>query len=128
MDGREHPKQKMRFILPATVVCWLAWALAPLAVMAQSSNGENAAGPVDYLKQIKPLLRERCYACHGPLKQRAGLRLDTAALAMKGGDSGPAVKAGGVAGSVLLERVSATDLARSEEHTSELQSLRHLVC
>src|SRR5262245_11148521 len=120
MDDREHPKQKMRFIVPATVVCWLMWAIAPLAVMAQASN-ENAAEPVDYLKQIKPLLRERCYACHGPLKQRAGLRLDTAALAMKGGDSGPAVKAGDVAGSVLLERVSATDLAERmpPEHEGE---------
>lgn len=32
-----------------------------------------------YLKQIKPLLKARCYACHGALKQESGLRLDTAA-------------------------------------------------
>ena len=32
---------------------------------------------VDYAKDIKPLLKERCYACHGALKQKAGLRLDT---------------------------------------------------
>ena len=31
-----------------------------------------------YLKQIKPLLKARCYACHGALKQESGLRLDTA--------------------------------------------------
>lgn len=34
---------------------------------------------VDYIKQIKPRLRERWYACHGALKQEGGLRLDTAA-------------------------------------------------
>lgn len=32
---------------------------------------------VDYSKDIKPVLRERCYACHGALKQKAQLRLDT---------------------------------------------------
>ena len=92
-------------------MCWLVWAVAPLAVLAHAPNGEKGAGPVDYLKQVKPLLRERCYACHGPLKQKGGLRLDTAALAIKGGDTGPAVKPGEVAGSLLLERVSAADPA-----------------
>jgi hypothetical protein len=33
----------------------------------------------DYLKEIKPVLKERCYSCHGTLKQKADLRLDTAA-------------------------------------------------
>ncbi|MDG2125941.1 MAG: DUF1549 domain-containing protein [Verrucomicrobiales bacterium] len=33
----------------------------------------------DYLAEIKPVLRERCYSCHGALKQKADLRLDTAA-------------------------------------------------
>ena len=33
--------------------------------------------PIDYVKQIKPVLRERCFACHGALKQEGGLRLDT---------------------------------------------------
>ena len=31
-----------------------------------------------YLEKIKPLLRARCYACHGALKQESDLRLDTA--------------------------------------------------
>jgi mono/diheme cytochrome c family protein len=89
--------------------------------MAQAPNGEKSTGSIDYLEQVKPLLRERCYACHGPLKQKAGLRLDTAALAIKGGDSGPAVKPGDVAGSLLLERVSAADPAERmpPEHEGE---------
>lgn len=32
-----------------------------------------------YSTKIKPILQERCYACHGALKQEADLRLDTAA-------------------------------------------------
>ena len=47
--------------------------------------------PVDYQKDIKPILRERCYACHGALKQESGLRLDTVALMKKGGTNGPVV-------------------------------------
>ena len=50
---------------------------------------------VDYGRDIKPILRERCYACHGALKQESGLRLDTAASLLKGGESGPAVVAAG---------------------------------
>ncbi|MDH3582838.1 MAG: PSD1 and planctomycete cytochrome C domain-containing protein [Phycisphaerae bacterium] len=33
----------------------------------------------DYLKQIKPVLKERCFACHGALKKKGKLRLDTVA-------------------------------------------------
>ena len=37
-----------------------------------------AAEPVDYMKDVKPILTVRCYACHGSLQQKAGLRADTA--------------------------------------------------
>src|SRR5262249_33790789 len=66
---------------------------------------------VDYLKEIKPLLREKCFACHGALKQKAKLRLDTAALAKKGGRHGPAVQPGAPAQSLLLDRITAKDVA-----------------
>jgi len=69
----------------------------------------NAADAADYLQQIKPVLQARCYACHGVLKQEGGLRLDTAAQLIQGGDSGAAVKAGEPAASVLVERISAED-------------------
>ena len=36
------------------------------------------ANAADYLRDIKPVLKARCYACHGALKQKSGLRLDTA--------------------------------------------------
>ncbi|MBA3484163.1 MAG: DUF1549 domain-containing protein, partial [Pirellulales bacterium] len=66
---------------------------------------------VDYLQSIKPVLHERCTACHGALKQEAGLRLDTAALAKKGGDSGPAITPGDAESSRLIQRVAALDAA-----------------
>ncbi|MCA9146360.1 MAG: PSD1 domain-containing protein [Planctomycetales bacterium] len=67
------------------------------------------AQPVDYSRDIKPILKERCFACHGGLKQEAELRLDTAALMSKGGDSGPAIKLGDSDNSLLVARVSSED-------------------
>lgn len=64
---------------------------------------------VDYGKEIKPILRKRCFACHGALKQRAGLRLDTVELMIRGGDSGAVIAPGDPSNSILLERVAAAD-------------------
>lgn len=67
----------------------------------------NAArAGTDYEKEIKPLLKARCYACHGALKQKAGLRLDAVALMRKGGESGNIIDQ---APALLLDRVTATD-------------------
>lgn len=66
---------------------------------------------IDYQKQVRYVLRERCIACHGALKQESGLRLDTAALAIRGGDGGPAVVPGDSGRSVLLKRISSIDPA-----------------
>jgi hypothetical protein len=68
-----------------------------------------AAEAVDYLRDVKPILRERCYACHGPLKQKAKLRLDTAASLLQGGRSGLAAVPGQPERSRLLARVSAAE-------------------
>ncbi|MDB5391699.1 MAG: Planctomycete cytochrome, partial [Planctomycetaceae bacterium] len=72
-------------------------------------NRTHAEDSVDYARQIKPVLQARCFACHGVLKQQAGLRLDTAAFAIRGGESGPAIKAGDLEASPLLQRISATE-------------------
>jgi hypothetical protein len=61
---------------------------------------------VDYEKEIKPLLKERCYACHGALKQKAGLRLDTATAMRQGGDGGDILMKDH---SMLLDRVTTAD-------------------
>ena len=70
-----------------------AWPIT-LACMATLSS--HAA---DYLRDIKPVLKARCYACHGALKQKAGLRLDSAANIRKGA-KGDAVITPGQPGAV----------------------------
>ncbi len=74
-------------------------------------EGIAADAPDVYATQIKPLLRGRCFSCHGSLKQEAGLRLDTAVLMVAGGESGPAIVRQDAAKSLLLKRISATDIA-----------------
>jgi len=72
-------------------------------------GSQVSAVEIDYEKQIKPLLRERCFACHGSLKQEAGLRVDTGNLLRQGGDSGAAVSLKTPAESLLLERLMSDD-------------------
>jgi mono/diheme cytochrome c family protein len=71
--------------------------------------GSAAAEPVDYVRDIKPVLSTHCYACHGPAKQRSGLRLDTAANLLKGGNAGPAIVAGKSKESRLIQAVTGAD-------------------
>jgi hypothetical protein len=66
-------------------------------------------GTVDYLRDVKPVLRQRCFACHGALKQKAKLRLDTATLVRQGGRHGPAIKPGDAVGSLLVGRITDPD-------------------
>jgi hypothetical protein len=82
--------------------------LSLAAVLAAPIIGV-AADPVDYRRDVKPILQERCYACHGALKQQAKLRLDSGALVLKGGTGGPVVAPGKPAESELLTRVASKD-------------------
>ena len=54
----------------------------------------HAAAPVDYVKEVKPLLATACVQCHSSSRPKGGFRLDTAAAALKGGDSGDAILRG----------------------------------
>lgn len=68
------------------------------------------AEPVDYLTRIKPVLQARCYACHGGLKQEAGLRLDTAAAIRTGTSEGNLIiDVTNLDGSEVIRRVTSTD-------------------
>jgi hypothetical protein len=69
----------------------------------------TAAPPVDYSGQVKPILTARCTSCHGSIRQKAGLRLDTAEFILRGGKRGPAVEPGKSDRSLLIHRVTAAD-------------------
>src|SRR3954470_1885831 len=83
------------------------WKFAPLG-LATLSAPLLAAAPVDYVRDVKPILKQNCYRCHGASQQKSGLRLDTAAALRAGGDSGPSIKTGKVEDNLLLQVVTGT--------------------
>jgi hypothetical protein len=84
----------------ATLLCW--GVLCP---------GWGAAQASDELfeTKVRPLLVEKCQRCHGPEKQWAELRLDSAEALAKGGESGPVLVPGKPDESELMARVAAED-------------------
>ena len=58
--------------------------------------------PVDFAKDIHPLFKRSCLACHNTTKAKAGLNLESPQMILKGGDSGPAAVAGKAEESLLL--------------------------
>jgi len=84
------------------LLCWLVAWIAIASAMSCFAKDTD----VSYTRDIKPILKARCYACHGSLKQEADLRLDTGILIRQGGTNGPVVILEANAPSPLLERIS----------------------
>ncbi len=72
---------------------------------AVSRDNVSAEAGEFFEARVRPILAERCLKCHGPEKQSSGLRLDSRAAVLKGGDSGPAVVPGKPAESLLIQAV-----------------------
>lgn len=60
--------------------------------------------------KIRPLLAQRCFDCHGPETQECGLRLDSLAAMLEGGESGPAIVRGSSKESLLVEAINYASL------------------
>ena len=65
----------------------------------------DAAAIRFFESQVRPVLVARCVGCHGPDKQRGGLRVDSLAALLAGGDSGPAIVPGDVEASSLVAAI-----------------------
>ena len=73
-------------------------------------TGAGRCEPVDFARDIQPVLAKRCYACHGPDAQEGGVRLDDAAAATRELDSGTrAIAPGDVVASGMLGRITSAD-------------------
>ena len=78
-------------------------AIARAALPVAKTSRTNT---VDFEKEILPIFRANCLACHNQTKARAGMNLETPDLIRKGGDSGPGVVAGKSAESLLFKSAS----------------------
>ena len=103
-------------IFAALVVVGMASVGLRAQILAAEPQGAGAAAsvPADppptaegsefFEKQIRPLLVKSCLECHGE-KAKGGLRLDSRAALLAGGDSGPAIALGNPDGSPLVHAV-----------------------
>src|SRR5688572_31279132 len=81
----------------------------PLCVVALVV-GPLRAEPVSFVREIAPILRDKCLTCHGPEKAKGEYRLDTFELLQKPGASKAApITAGAPAQSHLFELVTAAN-------------------
>ena len=77
-----------------------------LFAMQQAVDADDAAF---FETRIRPLLIKHCLECHGVKKQESGLRLDSRAGWMRGGDSGPAIIPGEPDSSLVIKAVRHSD-------------------
>src|SRR4051812_2500761 len=88
------------------VALWLGIIYPSFAAVAPAVT----TGQVEFFeRQIRPTLVNECYECHGPKKQKGGLRLDFRGALLKGGDSGPAIVAGDAKNSLLIKAIKHED-------------------
>jgi mono/diheme cytochrome c family protein len=80
-----------------------------LFCLLPAGRAAAAEAAVDYARDVQPILRRSCVSCHGPQRQRGGLRLDTAAGLRQGGDGGEAVVPGDGARSRLYGAITGTE-------------------
>ena len=74
----------------------MVWAEVPATTTA----------PLDFLNDIRPILRQHCYECHAGDVAEGGLNLAIGKRAMAGGDSGAAIVRGNASQSLLIQLVS----------------------
>ncbi len=80
-----------------------------LTLVAALPGGASVRADETFEKDVRPLLIRNCIQCHGPEKQKGGLRLDSRAGRQKGGTSGPVILPGKPEESLLLKAVQGKD-------------------
>jgi hypothetical protein len=79
----------------------------PKAVPPKAADAQLQAH--DFFEtKVRPVLAASCYSCHGPERQMAGIRLDSRAAMLKGGNTGPVLAPGDPEKSALVRAVRHT--------------------
>ncbi|MCY2971869.1 MAG: hypothetical protein NTZ30_14515, partial [Planctomycetota bacterium] len=88
-------------VLKLALILMVSALIVPSVIAAD----KNIAGDKFFEEKVRPLLAEHCFSCHGPDKQKGGLKLDSKAAMIKGGDIGTAIIPGDPAASLMIKAV-----------------------
>jgi len=106
--GRPLTKGKSWLVLSgvAVAVGFLGLSRGPGRAVAAA---DDAAGVKFFEEKVRPILAQNCVGCHGPDKQKGGLRMDTRENLLKGGkDEDKVIKVvepGDPAKSMMIEAI-----------------------
>jgi len=90
----------MRKVLPIHLM------LAVVLVTASAASSAGDAAALEFFeKRVRPILANNCYECHGPEKQKSGLRWDHIAFIRAGGDRGAVIEPGEPGKSRMIEAI-----------------------
>ena len=92
-----------------TPIVGLFLGLVALADDPPATLPPAASRPVDFARDVRPILAASCAGCHGAKKRKGGLSLEGKAEALAGGDEGPAIVPGHGAESRLIRYVAGLD-------------------
>ena len=86
-------------------------ALSAFVSPAHWANAEPPGDKIDFGRQIRPILSDTCYTCHGPdeATRDSELRFDTREAAFIQLDDGPAIVPGDAEASILYQRIASHD-------------------
>jgi ankyrin repeat protein len=102
-----------------TILLFLTLACSCLPMYGQAQESTKGS-VVQFVRDVVPILRDKCLSCHGPKIQRSGLRLDTRIEMLRGGKSGPAILENDEAKSLLIRRISGSEAGMQMPPTGAL--------
>ena len=104
-----------------TLTCQAPWLPLGLALTLGSAGAatltpdqiralpSSAARPIEFKRDIEPILTSSCIKCHARGRAKGGLQIDTRETLLRGGDSGPVVAEGQSQASLLIALVAGVD-------------------
>ncbi len=106
-----------RFLFAPAAVALVGLALGTHAPAGASGQPAQAKKPLAhdpaalqfFESKVRPILTGNCFECHGPKKHKGGLRLDSLAAILAGGDQGPAIVPGHPEKSLLVKAIHYED-------------------